>query len=78
MKKLLGLALGLTVVLTGCSKSDTPAQTTTEKKDSSELQTVTMASTGSDADIWRYIASLPETKAAGIKLDVKTLLTMSL
>ncbi|NHB57113.1 MetQ/NlpA family ABC transporter substrate-binding protein [Acinetobacter shaoyimingii] len=71
MKKLLGLALGLTVVLTGCSKSDTPAQTTTEKKDSSELQTVTMASTGSDADIWRYIASLPETKAAGIKLDVK-------
>ena len=30
-----------------------------------------MASTGSDADIWRYIATLPETKAAGIKLEVK-------
>ena len=30
-----------------------------------------MASTGSDADVWRYIATLPETKAAGIKLDVK-------
>ena len=30
-----------------------------------------MASTGSDADIWRYIATLPETKQAGIKLEVK-------
>lgn len=30
-----------------------------------------MASTGSDADIWRFIASLPETKQAGIKLEVK-------
>jgi D-methionine transport system substrate-binding protein len=71
MKKLLGLALGLSVVLAGCSKSETPANTATENKDSSEIQTVTMASTGSDADIWRYIASLPETKEAGIKLEVK-------
>lgn len=30
-----------------------------------------MASTGSDADIWRFIADLPETKAAGIQLEVK-------
>lgn len=30
-----------------------------------------MASTGSDADVWRYISTLPETKQAGIKLDVK-------
>jgi hypothetical protein len=31
---------------------------------------VVIASTGSDADIWRYISTLPETKAAGVKLVV--------
>jgi len=39
--------------------------------DAGKEQVVTMASTGSDADIWRYIATLPETKQAGIKLEVK-------
>ena len=71
MKKLLGLVLGLSAVLAGCSKQDAPASDATQTKDSAEVQTVTMASTGSDADIWRYIATLPETKAAGIKLEVK-------
>ncbi|RKG45193.1 MULTISPECIES: MetQ/NlpA family ABC transporter substrate-binding protein [Acinetobacter] len=71
MKKLLGLVLGASVVLTGCGKQEAPATDTVQKKDSAELQTVTMASTGSDADVWRYIATLPETKAAGIKLEVK-------
>ncbi len=71
MKKLLGLVLGLSAVLAGCSKQEAPASDATQTKDSAEVQTVTMASTGSDADIWRYIATLPETKAAGIKLEVK-------
>ena len=65
MKKLLGLVLGLTVGLAGCSKPEAPAT------DAAKEQTVVMASTGSDADIWRYIATLPETKEAGINLEVK-------
>ncbi len=71
MKKLLGLVLGVSAVLTGCGKQEAPTTDAAQKKDSAELQTVTMASTGSDADVWRYIATLPETKAAGIKLEVK-------
>ncbi|NNG81819.1 MULTISPECIES: MetQ/NlpA family ABC transporter substrate-binding protein [Acinetobacter Taxon 24D] len=70
MKKLLGLVLGLTVGLAGCSKPEAPA-TDAAKNDTAKEQTVVMASTGSDADIWRYIATLPETKKAGIKLEVK-------
>ena len=70
MKKLLGLVLGLTVGLAGCSKPEAPA-TDAAKSDTAKEQTVVMASTGSDADIWRYIATLPETKKAGIKLEVK-------
>ena len=67
MKKLLGLVLGVTVGLAGCSKPATDAA----KSDTTKEHTVVMASTGSDADIWRFIASLPETKKAGIKLEVK-------
>lgn len=70
MKKLLGLVLGLTVGLAGCSKPEAPA-TDAAKSDTAKKQTVVMASTGSDADIWRYIATLPETKEAGINLEVK-------
>ena len=71
MKKLLGLVLGLSVGLAGCSKQEAPAADAAQQKDAAAVQTVTMASTGSDADIWRYIAGLPETKAAGIQLEVK-------
>ncbi len=70
MKKFLGLVLGLSVGLAGCAKQETPA-TDAAQTDAATVQTVTMASTGSDADIWRYIATLPETEAAGIKLEVK-------
>ena len=71
MKKILGLILGLTVGLTACSKPEAPA-TEAAQKDTTELQKVVMASTGSDADIWNHIASLPETKEAGIDLQVKS------
>lgn len=70
MKKLLGLVLGLSVGLAGCGKQEAPKNDATQA-DAGKEQVVTMASTGSDADIWRYIATLPETKAAGIKLEVK-------
>ncbi|WP_297425784.1 MetQ/NlpA family ABC transporter substrate-binding protein [uncultured Acinetobacter sp.] len=68
MNKLIGLAFGASVVLAGCGQSQSPQS---DAKTTDDLQTVTMASTGSDADVWRYIATLPETKAAGIKLEVK-------
>ncbi|ALH95807.1 MetQ/NlpA family ABC transporter substrate-binding protein [Acinetobacter equi] len=73
MKKLLGLGLAFFVVLlSACSKQ--PAQEATQDTaSSSELRKVRLASTGPDVDIWKYIASLPETKEAGIDLDVKTL-----
>ena len=70
MKKLLGLVLGLSVGLAGCGKQEAPKNDAAQA-DAGKEQVVTMASTGSDADIWRFIATLPETKAAGIKLEVK-------
>ncbi len=44
--------------LTGCGKQEAPATDTAQKKDSAELQTVTMASTGSDADVWRVYRNI--------------------
>ena len=71
MKKLFSVLFSASVLtLTACGKQEAPKTETTEAKAGAE-QTVVMASTGSDADIWRYIATLPETKAAGIKLEVK-------
>ena len=70
MKKLISILLGASVLTLGaCSKQEAPSTET--KTDTTKEQTVVMASTGSDADIWRYIATLPETKQAGIKLEVK-------
>lgn len=70
MKKILGLVLGLSVGIAGCSKQDAP-ETTANNTNKDSVQTITIASTGSDADIWKFIAKLPETEAAGLKLDVK-------
>ena len=71
MKKLISLFLSVSVLLlAACSKQPDTASTE-QKGDAAALQTVVIASTGSDADIWRYIATLPETKAAGLKLEIK-------
>ena len=68
MKKLIGLCFGVSVLaLTACQKSETPAN----EKTASGLQKVTIASSGSDTDVWNYIATLPETKKAGIELKVQ-------
>ncbi|ATZ66987.1 MetQ/NlpA family ABC transporter substrate-binding protein [Acinetobacter haemolyticus] len=70
MKKLISLFLSVSVLLlAACSKQ--PDNTAEQSKDAGALQTVVIASTGSDADIWRHIASLPETQAAGLKLQIK-------
>lgn len=70
MKKILGLVLGLSVGIAGCSKQDAP-ETAANNTNKDSVKTITIASTGSDADIWKFIAKLPETEAAGLKLDVK-------
>ena len=70
MKKLITLLVTLSVILlSACSKQ--ADQNEIDSKTANGLKTVVIASTGSDADIWRYIATLPETKAAGIQLEVK-------
>lgn len=71
MKKLFQLSLTLFVILlSACSKQ--PDQNKNENKETTkqELRIIKLASTGSDTDIWQYIAQLPETAQAGIKLKV--------
>ena len=71
MNKLFGVLFSASVLtLSACSKQEAPKSETTTSTEA-KVQTVTIASTGSDADIWRYIATLPETKQAGLKLEVK-------
>ncbi|ENV47848.1 hypothetical protein P255_01684 [Acinetobacter brisouii CIP 110357] len=72
MKKLLGVVLGTSVLLAaGCSKNAPEQSNNTKAADAGQPQKIVLASTGSDADIWRYIATLPETKKAGIDLKVQ-------
>ncbi|NCI77134.1 MetQ/NlpA family ABC transporter substrate-binding protein [Acinetobacter kanungonis] len=72
MKKLFSVLLSASVLtLSACSKQEAPATEAKTDTATTTEQSVVMASTGSDADIWRYIATLPETKQAGIKLEVK-------
>lgn len=69
MKKLFSVFLSIAVVvLAACSKQPehNKAAASTDT-----LHKITLASSGSDTDIWRFIAKMPETKQAGIELDVK-------
>lgn len=70
MKKILSVVLGASVVLlTACGKQDATQEKA--KVDANGLTKVTLASSGSDTDIWNFIAKLPETKKAGIDLKVQ-------
>ena len=72
MNKLFGVLLSASVLaLSACAKQESPKNDAAAPTEAGKEQVVTMASTGSDADIWRFIADLPETKQAGIKLEVK-------
>lgn len=71
MKNFIRIFLSLFVVLlAACSKAP-EQEKAAATGDQPQRQKVVIASTGSDADIWKHIASLPETKAAGIDLEVK-------
>lgn len=71
MKKILGVVLSASVVLlTACGKHEA-AQDSKATADAGKLKKVTIASSGSDTDIWNYIATLPQTKQAGIELKVQ-------
>lgn len=72
LKKVVSFVLTATAVvgLSACgNNSSTTSSTSAENK--SQTTTVKLASVGSDADVWRHIASLDVTKAAGIEIDVQ-------
>ena len=64
-------ALSAVVALAACSNQTTSNSTTSNSK--SDLKTVKVASVGSDADIWRYIAESDQAKKAGLKIEVEEL-----
>ena len=64
-------ALSAVVALAACSNQTTSNSTTSNSK--LELKTVKVASVGSDADIWRYIAESDQAKKAGLKIEVEEL-----
>lgn len=71
MKKYISLFLSLFVALVAaCSKAPEDKKAS-DGKESTQAAKVVIASTGSDGDVWRYIAGLDSTKAAGIKIEVK-------
>ncbi|TCM67026.1 D-methionine transport system substrate-binding protein [Acinetobacter calcoaceticus] len=71
MNKILTLFISLFVLfVAACSKAP-DEQKTAAATDPNQTQKVVIASTGSDADIWKHIASLPETKAAGVEIEVR-------
>lgn len=69
MKKVLSVVLTSSILLAaGCSKKE-PEQGNAAASD--QTKKIVLASTGSDTDVWKFIATLPETKQAGINLEVK-------
>ena len=69
MKKVLSVVLTSSILLAaGCSKKE-HEQGNAAAAD--QTKKIVLASTGSDTDVWKFIATLPETKQAGINLEVK-------
>lgn len=75
MKKLFSVLFSASVLtLTACNKQPAQTENTAAAKDKTEsVRTIKLVSTGSDTDVWKYVATLPETAQAGIKLEVTNL-----
>ncbi|HCT5554494.1 TPA: NLPA lipoprotein [Acinetobacter baumannii] len=75
MKKLFSVLFSASVLtLTACNKQPAQTENTAAAKDKIEsVRTIKLVSTGSDTDVWKYVATLPETAQAGIKLEVTNL-----
>ena len=66
------IVLSAAFVLGACGNTaSSSASSQSSKASESELKTVKIASVGSDADIWRYIAESEQAKKAGLKIEVQ-------
>lgn len=66
------IALSTVFVLGACGNTTSNNQASQKPEtQSSNLKTVKIASVGSDADIWRYIAESEQAKKAGLKIEVQ-------
>ena len=66
------IALSAAFVLGACGNNASSSQSSQSSQASeSGLKTVKIASVGSDADIWRYIAESEQAKKAGLKIEVQ-------
>lgn len=66
------IALSAAFVLGACgNNASSSASAQSSKASDSGLKTVKIASVGSDADIWRYIAESEQAKKAGLKIEVQ-------
>ena len=66
------IALSAAFVLGACgNNASSSASSSNAQSSGSELKTVKIASVGSDADIWRYIAESEQAKKAGLKIEVQ-------
>lgn len=66
------IALSAVFVLGACgNNASSTASSSNAQSSASELKTVKIASVGSDADIWRYIAESEQAKKAGLKIEVQ-------
>lgn len=61
-------------LLGACGNNASNSSTSsTSKSTNAETKTIKIASVGSDADIWRYIADSEQAKKAGLKIEVEEL-----
>ena len=66
------IALSAALVLGACGNNASSSQSSQSSQASeSGLKTVKIASVGSDADIWRYIAESEQAKKSGLKIEVQ-------
>lgn len=63
--------VGLAACGNQASTSNTSSTASNNTSTSGQTTTVKLASIGSDADVWRYIAGLDATKEAGLVIDVQ-------